>query len=79
MIERYTRKDAATMINEITIDDPVMYSHPWTVSFAARARPDEELMEYICQDGRRTRPSSNARPFVTSRSDQDRGVNELIA
>jgi len=51
MIERYTRKDAATIINEITIDDPVMYSHPWTVSFTARARPDEELMEYICQEG----------------------------
>ena len=26
------------------------YSRPWTVSFTARARPDEELMEYICQE-----------------------------
>ena len=50
VIERYTRKDAATMLNEITIDDPVMYSRPWKVSFTARARPDEELMEYICQE-----------------------------
>jgi hypothetical protein len=50
VIERYTRKDAATMVNEITIDDPVMYTHPWKVSFTARARPDEELMEYICQE-----------------------------
>jgi hypothetical protein len=50
VIERYTRKDAATMVNEITIDDPVMYTRPWKVSFTARARPDEELMEYICQE-----------------------------
>jgi hypothetical protein len=51
--ERYTRKDAATMLDEITIDDPVMYSRPWKVSFTARARPDEELMEYICQENQK--------------------------
>src|SRR5213594_130499 len=50
VIERYTRRDAATMVNEITIDDPIMYARPWKVSFTARARPDEELMEYICQE-----------------------------
>jgi len=50
VIERYTRKNAAEMTNQITIEDPVMYSRPWTVSFTARARPDEELMEYICQE-----------------------------
>jgi hypothetical protein len=50
VIERYTRQDGATMTNEITIDDPVMYTRPWKVTFTARARPDEELMEYICQE-----------------------------
>ena len=50
VVERYTRKDSATMVNEITIDDPVMYTRPWKVSFTARARPAEELMEYICQE-----------------------------
>ena len=48
--ERYTRRDSATMTNEITIDDPVMYAHPWKVTFTARLRPNEELMEYICQE-----------------------------
>ena len=38
------------MVNEITIDDPVMYAHPWKVTFTARLRPNEELMEYICQE-----------------------------
>ena len=49
-IERWTRKDLGTLVNEITIDDPGAYSKPFTVSFTARLRPDEELMEYICQE-----------------------------
>ena len=51
--ERYTRRDAATMVNEITIDDPMMYGRRWMVSFTARARPDEEMMEYICQENQK--------------------------
>jgi len=27
-----------------------MYAHPWKVTFTARLRPNEELMEYICQE-----------------------------
>src|SRR5919201_938294 len=43
-IERWTRKDLGTLVSEITIDDPVMYTKPFTVSFTARLRPNEELM-----------------------------------
>ena len=49
-IERYTRKDAGTLINEVTIDDPGAYSRPFKVTFTARLMPGEELMEYICQE-----------------------------
>ncbi|HEX5431866.1 MAG TPA: hypothetical protein VFW83_07870, partial [Bryobacteraceae bacterium] len=49
-IERYTRKNLGTLENQITIDDPGDYSRPWTVTFTARLRPKEELMEYICQE-----------------------------
>jgi hypothetical protein len=48
-IERWTRKDLGTLVSEITIDDPGAYTKPFTVSFTARLRPNEELMEYICQ------------------------------
>jgi len=34
------------------------YSRPWTVSFTARAQPDEELMEYICQEHDSRRPEA---------------------
>jgi len=49
-IERYTRKDLGTLVNEVTIDDPGAYSKPFKVTFTARFMPGEELMEYICQE-----------------------------
>ena len=49
-IERWTRKDMGTLVSEVTIDDPGAYTRPFTVSFTARLRPNEELMEYICQE-----------------------------
>jgi hypothetical protein len=49
-IERYTRKDLGTLVNEVTIDDPGAYSKPFKVTFTARLAPGEELMEYICQE-----------------------------
>lgn len=49
-IERYTRTDLGTLVNEVTIDDPGAYSKPFTLKFTARLRPGEELMEYICQE-----------------------------
>jgi hypothetical protein len=49
-VERYTRKDLGTLVNEITIDDPGAYSKPFTVTFNARLMPKGEIMEYICQE-----------------------------
>ena len=49
-IERYTRTDAATLVIETTIDDPVMYTKTFKVTFTARVQPNGELTEYICQE-----------------------------
>jgi hypothetical protein len=49
-IERYTRKDLGVLENKVTIIDPGDYSKPFTLTFTARLRPQEELMEYICQE-----------------------------
>src|SRR5665213_1609547 len=49
-VERYTRKDFGTLVNEITIDDPGAYSKPFKVTFNARLMPKGEIMEYICQE-----------------------------
>jgi hypothetical protein len=49
-IERYTRTDAATLQIETEIVDPVMYSKPFKITFTARAQPNGEITEYICQE-----------------------------
>jgi hypothetical protein len=49
-IERYTRTSLAAMTVETTINDPGAYTKPFTVTFPANLRPNEELMEYICQE-----------------------------
>jgi hypothetical protein len=38
------------LVNQVTIEDPGAYSRPFTLTFTARLRPDEELLEYICQE-----------------------------
>ena len=49
-IERYTRTDLGTLMEEVTIDDPGAYEKPFTVVGRNRLDPDGEIMEYICQE-----------------------------
>ena len=49
-IERYTRTNMGTLVIETTIDDPGAYTKPFKITFTARLRPGEELMEYICNE-----------------------------
>jgi hypothetical protein len=50
-IERWTRTNYGTLMNDLTLDDPVTFSHPVQLHYAAHALPPgEELMEYICVD-----------------------------
>ena len=52
-IERYTRKDLMTLVEEVTIDDPGAYSKPFTITATHRFLPGDDLMEYICQENNR--------------------------
>jgi hypothetical protein len=48
-IERFTRINFGTLINEFTLDDPGAYSRPVYLTFTAtHIRPDLDLMEFIC-------------------------------
>jgi hypothetical protein len=50
-IERWTRINYGTMINEFTLDDPGAFSRPVQLQFQARAvPPGHELMEFICTE-----------------------------
>lgn len=48
-IERFTRQDYDTMRYEVTIDDPGVYTEPWTGAFL-ETWTDVESWEYVCQD-----------------------------
>ena len=52
-VERYTRTSMATLAEEVTIDDPATYKHPFTVVASHRLLPGDDLMEYICQENNR--------------------------
>jgi len=50
MTERITRINVGTLRLELTVDDPKAYTRPWTVTFNQRLMPDDELIEFICQE-----------------------------
>jgi hypothetical protein len=51
VIERWTRKDLGHLENKVTIDDPGVYTKPFTATFeAVLSPPSDELLEYICQE-----------------------------
>jgi hypothetical protein len=48
-IERFTRINFGTLINDFTLDDPGAFSRPVELRFTAtHIRPDLDLMEFIC-------------------------------
>ncbi|HVH29224.1 MAG TPA: hypothetical protein VM818_20860 [Vicinamibacterales bacterium] len=48
-LERFTRISALGMKYEVTVDDPNVYTQPWTGYFFMRFNPDLEPWEYVCQ------------------------------
>jgi hypothetical protein len=64
IVERYTRSNANTLVNQITITDPGAYSKPFTVTFTATQRPGEELIEYICNENNQDIPHIQGPPTV---------------
>jgi hypothetical protein len=53
VIERFTRIDANTIDYEVTIDDPKMFTRPWTVSIPLQRDPTYQMYEYACHEGNR--------------------------
>jgi hypothetical protein len=50
-VERWTRVNAGTLVNEVTIEDPGAFSRPFTVTFTARlSPPTDDILENICQE-----------------------------
>jgi hypothetical protein len=52
LIERFTRRDANTIIYELTVTDPVAFATPWKVENALR-KSDAMIYESDCHEGNR--------------------------
>jgi hypothetical protein len=50
LTERFRRPDFGHMEIEITIDDPKMYTKPWTIKENPHLLADTELIEYVCTE-----------------------------
>ena len=53
VVERYTLVDPDTIRYEARIEDPKVFTQPWTIAFDAfkRAPKDHQLFEYACHEG----------------------------
>jgi hypothetical protein len=50
IIERFTRESDG--INyEVTVDDPSVWTRPWTAALTLAKQPDDTLFEYACHEG----------------------------
>ncbi len=50
-VERFTRVDGDLIDYQFTIDDPTMYTRPWTAVRAMPRLSDYQIYEYACHEG----------------------------
>jgi hypothetical protein len=50
LIERFTRTDPNTLLYEFTVDDPTMWTRPWT-AVIPMSKSEEPIYEYACHEG----------------------------
>jgi hypothetical protein len=50
LVERFTRVDADTLLYEFTVEDPTVWTRPWTAQIAM-SRSEQGMYEYACHEG----------------------------
>jgi hypothetical protein len=50
--ERFHRRDIGHLDLQITFDDPKAYTRPWTLPMEFALVPEDDLMEYVCENER---------------------------
>jgi hypothetical protein len=56
MTERFRRPNYGNLEIDVTVDDPTVYTKPWTVKIRQKIMPDTELIEFICNENDRSGP-----------------------
>jgi len=55
MTERYRRRDVGHMDVEMTFNDPVYYTRPFTAKVTWVLQPDTDILEYVCNENEKDR------------------------
>jgi hypothetical protein len=71
--ERFHRRDAGHIDLQVTLDDPKAYTRSWTLPVELDLIPDNELIEYVCENER------DARHLVGKMGDEFRVPVEVLA
>jgi hypothetical protein len=53
--ERFRRLNYGQLQVDMTVDDPKSYTKPWTVRIDFRIRPEEEMIEFVCNENQQFR------------------------
>jgi hypothetical protein len=53
--ERYRRRDVGHLDVEMTFDDPVVYTRPFTIKVTHLLQPDTDVLEYFCNENEKDR------------------------
>jgi hypothetical protein len=53
--ERFRRRDFGHMDLQITIDDPKMYTKPFTIKVTQLLLPDSDILESFCAENEKDR------------------------
>ena len=51
VVERFTRTSKKEISYSATIEDPEIYTRPWTIAFPLTSEPDYVIYEYACHEG----------------------------
>ena len=55
VVERFHRRDFGHLDIQATIDDPKMYTKPFTITFSERLQPDSDILELFCAENEKDR------------------------
>ncbi len=58
VVERFTRVDENTINYKVRIEDPKVFTAPWTVAVPLRREPDYQIFEYACHEGNLAIPNT---------------------
>lgn len=74
MVERFTMTGPDTIVYEVTWNDPVVFTAPWTARLDWRRKDDYQFYEYACHEG-----NVQLRGYVTSSRAQRQQEAEAAA